>query len=49
MQKLYKSRAHRGRNTPTIKRTDAEAIQIRCPQRDENGDNKNSGGRGYIN
>ena len=50
MQKLYKSRASKGRRSATIKRADAEAvrgcrgaIQIKGPQRDEKGDNKDSG------
>ena len=40
MQRLYKSRARRERGRPKIKRSDAEAIQIKGSQREERGDNK---------
>ena len=40
MQRLYRSRARRGRVRATIKRADSEAIQIKGPKREENGDNK---------
>ena len=56
MQKLYKSRARRGKRRATIKRVDAEAIQIKGeaiqikgPQREEKGDNKESGCKCYTN
>ena len=32
MQKIYKSRARRGRRKATIKRVDAEAIQLKVSQ-----------------
>ena len=49
MQRLYKSRARRGRRSETIKRTDAEAIRIKGPQREAKGDNKEGGRTGYTN
>ena len=47
MQMIYRSRASRGRNISTIKRADAEAVQIKGPHREEKGDDKESGCRGY--
>ena len=49
MQRLYKSRTPRGRRWATIKRADAEAIQIKRPRIEENADNKESRCRGYTN
>ena len=49
MKRLCKSRACRGRRRATIKRADAEAIQIKGPQKEEKGDNKGTGCRGYTN
>ena len=43
MHMLYKSRACRGRRRATIKRADAEAIQIKGPHSEEKGDNQESG------
>ena len=43
MQRLYKSKARRGRRRATIKSADAEALLIKGLQREENGDNKVSG------
>ena len=40
MNRLLKSRAHRGRRKAIIKRADDEAVLITCPQREEKGDNK---------
>ena len=43
---LYRSRANRERRRATSKRADAEAIQIKCMQREDNVDNKEIGCRG---
>ena len=40
MQRLYRSRVLRGRRRATIKTADAEALQIKGPQREGTGDNK---------
>ena len=48
MQRLYRSSARRGRRRATIKRQKTEAIQIKGPQREGKGDNKESGRRGYT-
>ena len=47
MQRLYISRARRQRRRATIKIADTEAIQIKGPQRQENGDTKENGYIGY--
>ena len=49
MQRLYKFKTLGGRRGAAIKRADAEAIQIKGPQREEKGDNKDHGRRGYTN
>ena len=48
MQRLHRSRAHRGIIRATIKRAEAQAIQIKVPQRDGNGDKKESECRDYT-
>ena len=48
MQRLYRSGARRARSRAAIKRADSEAIQIKCPQSEEKGDNKESGRLAYI-
>ena len=47
MQRLYKSRDSGGRERATIKRADAEVIQTKGPQREEQSDKKESECRGY--
>ena len=37
MKILYKSKVHRGRKRATTKRTDADAIKIKSPQREDMG------------
>ena len=43
MRRLYRSRARRGRKRATIKRADAEAIQVKGSQRDEKAEKKEGG------
>ena len=45
MQRLYNSRACRGRCRATIEKAKAEAIQVKGPKREEKGDNRESGRR----
>ena len=49
MHRLYKARARRARKSARITRADAEAFQMKCAQRDEKGENKESGCRCYAN
>ena len=48
MQMMYRSWARRGRRRATGKRRDAEAIQIKGPQMEEESDTKERGCRGYT-
>ena len=48
MQRLYKSKARRGRKRATIKRAGAGAVHTKGRQRDEKGDYKESGRKGYT-
>ena len=48
MKMLYRSTAHMGRIKTTIKRADVEVVQINGLQREEKGDNEESGCRGYT-
>ena len=41
-----KGRRRKGRRRTTIKTASVDAIQIKCPQREEMGDHKDSGCRG---
>ena len=43
MQRLYRSRARRGRIRATIKSKDADDIKNKILQREEKGDDKESG------
>ena len=42
-QRLYRSRGGRGRRRATVKKAETVAIQIKGPQREEKGDDKESG------
>ena len=48
MQRLHRSRARRETKTATIKRAGAEAVHLKGPQTDENGDSKESVCRGFA-
>ena len=48
MQRLYISRARGGKTRATMKRADAEAVQIKGPQRKETGGNNESRCTGYT-
>ena len=48
MQSLYKSRASSAMRRATIKRADAEPIQIKGQSRHEQGDNKREWAEGYT-